>query len=173
MVIFFEKRNLRNASGSFLWVEVQWPCLHETQEYVRKLPSSFYQFLYRVLVTRRCTMHSPMERTFALTMQHGKAESSGCWKRNLDEFPFVQVFRQSTPPDAMDLVSNLLEYTPSSRISPLQACAHRFFDELRDPNTRLPNGRPLPPLFNFTEQGNMTSTVTATVVQPYIYTIKR
>jgi len=24
-----------------------------------------------------------------------------------------------------------------------------FFDELRDPNTRLPNGRTLPPLFNF------------------------
>ena len=29
----------------------------------------------------------------------------------------------------------------------LEACAHPFFDELRDPNTRLPNGRPLPPLF--------------------------
>lgn len=30
---------------------------------------------------------------------------------------------------------------------------HPFFDELRDPNTRLPNGRPLPPLFNFRSQG--------------------
>ncbi|KAK6121224.1 hypothetical protein DH2020_044998 [Rehmannia glutinosa] len=27
-----------------------------------------------------------------------------------------------------------------------------FFDELRDPNTRLPNGRPLPPLYNFKPQ---------------------
>lgn len=31
----------------------------------------------------------------------------------------------------------------------LEACAHCFFDELRDPNAHLPNGRPLPPLFNF------------------------
>jgi hypothetical protein len=29
---------------------------------------------------------------------------------------------------------------------------HPFFDELRDPNCRLPNGRPLPPLFNFKPQ---------------------
>lgn len=50
-------------------------------------------------------------------------------------------------------MSRLLEYTPSSRITPLQACAHKFFDELRDPNARLPNNRELPPLFNFTEQG--------------------
>ncbi|XP_054260985.1 glycogen synthase kinase-3 beta-like isoform X4 [Macrosteles quadrilineatus] len=63
----------------------------------------------------------------------------------------IRVFRARTPAEAIDLVSRLLEYTPSSRISPLQACAHNFFDELREPNTRLPNGRPLPPLFNFTE----------------------
>ncbi|KAK4339771.1 hypothetical protein RND71_041233 [Anisodus tanguticus] len=31
----------------------------------------------------------------------------------------------------------------------LDALIHPFFDELRDPNTRLPNGRFLPPLFNF------------------------
>lgn len=34
----------------------------------------------------------------------------------------------------------------------LEACAHPFFDELREPNTRLPNGRPLPPLFNFKQE---------------------
>ncbi|EXB64104.1 Shaggy-related protein kinase kappa [Morus notabilis] len=39
-----------------------------------------------------------------------------------------------------------------SRIIQLEACIHPFFDELRDPNTRLPNGRPLPPLFNFKSQ---------------------
>ena len=31
----------------------------------------------------------------------------------------------------------------------LGALTHPFFDELRDPNTRLPNGRALPRLFNF------------------------
>ncbi|XP_037873039.1 glycogen synthase kinase-3 beta isoform X3 [Bombyx mori] len=62
-----------------------------------------------------------------------------------------QVFRACTPPDAISLVSRLLEYTPGARLSPLQACVHSFFDELREPTARLPNGRPLPPLFNFTE----------------------
>ncbi|GFP95088.1 shaggy-related protein kinase delta [Phtheirospermum japonicum] len=47
------------------------------------------------------------------------------------------VFQKRLPPEAVDL---------------LEACIHPFFDELRDPNTRLPNGRPLPPLFNFKPQ---------------------
>ena len=34
----------------------------------------------------------------------------------------------------------------------MQSCAHVFFDELRDPNTRLPNGKALPPLFDFTPE---------------------
>lgn len=65
--------------------------------------------------------------------------------------PWQKVFRARTSPEAIDLVSRLLEYTPSARITPLQACAHTYFDELRDPATKLPNGRDLPPLFNFTE----------------------
>ncbi len=65
--------------------------------------------------------------------------------------PWQKVFRARTSPEAIDLVSRLLEYTPSARITPLQACAHTFFDELREPNARLPNGRDLPPLFNFTD----------------------
>ncbi|XP_025202581.1 protein kinase shaggy isoform X1 [Melanaphis sacchari] len=64
---------------------------------------------------------------------------------------FIKVFRMRTPAEAVELVSVLLEYTPSLRVSPLQACAHAFFDELRDPLHRLPNGRSLPPLFNFTQ----------------------
>ncbi|XP_017765654.1 PREDICTED: glycogen synthase kinase-3 beta-like isoform X3 [Eufriesea mexicana] len=65
--------------------------------------------------------------------------------------PWQKVFRARTPPEAMELVAGLLEYTPSGRITPLEACAHPFFDELREPGTRLPTGRELPPLFNFTE----------------------
>ncbi|XP_050344536.1 glycogen synthase kinase-3 beta isoform X9 [Nymphalis io] len=70
---------------------------------------------------------------------------------HIKSHPWAKVFRACTPPDAISLVSRLLEYTPGARLSPLQACAHSFFDELREPNARLPNGRPLPPLFNFTE----------------------
>merc|ERR1719414_1330515 len=65
--------------------------------------------------------------------------------------PWQKVFRARTSPEAIDLVSRLLEYTPSARITPLQACAHTFFDELREPGTKLPHGRDLPALFNFTQ----------------------
>lgn len=58
-----------------------------------------------------------------------------------------------TPHEAIALVSRLLEYTPGARITPLQACSHPFFNELREGNKVLPNGRDFPPLFNFTEQG--------------------
>jgi len=57
-----------------------------------------------------------------------------------------------TPPEAAKLVSNLLEYTPSNRLTPLGACAHPFFDELRSNTKLLPNGREFPPLFNFSDE---------------------
>ena len=44
-----------------------------------------------------------------------------------------------------------LQYTPTLRIDPLNALAHPFFDELRDPETRLPSGDALPQLFNFSQ----------------------
>jgi len=34
----------------------------------------------------------------------------------------------------------------------LEACAHPFFDELREPNAHLPDGRPFPPLFNLKQE---------------------
>lgn len=59
------------------------------------------------------------------------------------------------PTDALDLISNLFQYSPSHRIAPLQACAHQFFDELREPNKKWLNQNQkmvdLPPLFNFTQ----------------------
>ncbi|KAL6730407.1 hypothetical protein Aduo_001385 [Ancylostoma duodenale] len=60
--------------------------------------------------------------------------------------PWAKVFRASTPQEAIDLISTIIEYTPSARPSPQQACLHAFFDELRMPDTKLPSGRPLPPL---------------------------
>lgn len=52
---------------------------------------------------------------------------------------------------AIDLVSNLLKYDPEQRSSPIKACAHPFFDELRDPNLKMPGDKPPPELFNFKE----------------------
>jgi len=66
--------------------------------------------------------------------------------------PWTKVFRSKTPPEALDLVGKLLQYTPTTRLKPFEACAHPFFDELKDPSVTLPNGRPLPPgLFDFSE----------------------
>ncbi|XP_020405348.1 glycogen synthase kinase-3 homolog MsK-3 isoform X2 [Zea mays] len=63
--------------------------------------------------------------------------------------PWHKVFNKRMPPEAVDLVSRLLQYSPNLRCTAVEALVHPFFDELRDPNTRLPNGRFLPPLFNF------------------------
>eukprot|EP00252_Welwitschia_mirabilis_P009419 TRINITY_DN2199_c0_g1_i2.p1 TRINITY_DN2199_c0_g1~~TRINITY_DN2199_c0_g1_i2.p1 ORF type:complete len:425 (-),score=77.27 TRINITY_DN2199_c0_g1_i2:381-1655(-) len=87
-------------------------------------------------------------------------EEIKCMNPNYTEFKFPQikahpwhkVFQKRLPPEAVDLVSRLLQYSPNLRCTALEACVHPFFDELRDPNTRLPNGRPLPPLFNFKPQ---------------------
>jgi serine/threonine protein kinase len=51
----------------------------------------------------------------------------------------------------LDLISKLLQYSPNLRFIPMEAIAHPFFDELRDPETKLPSGNPLPELFNFTQ----------------------
>ncbi|CAL9086605.1 unnamed protein product [Musa textilis] len=87
-------------------------------------------------------------------------EEIKCMNPNYTEFKFPQIkahpwhklFHKWIPPEAVDLVSRLLQYSPNLRFTALEACAHPFFDELRDPNTRLLNGQPLPPLFNFTSQ---------------------
>ncbi|GAB4841814.1 Glycogen synthase kinase-3 MsK-3 [Ancistrocladus abbreviatus] len=61
----------------------------------------------------------------------------------------IKIFHKRMPLEAVDLVSRLLQYSPNLRCTALEALIHPFVDELRDPNTRLPNGRCLPPLFNF------------------------
>lgn len=84
-------------------------------------------------------------------------EEIKCMNPNYTEYKFPQIkahpwhkiFHKRMPPEAVDLVSRLLQYSPNLRSTALEAMIHPFFDELRDPATRLPNGRFLPPLFNF------------------------
>ena len=73
--------------------------------------------------------------------------------------PFNKVFRKASQ-DAIDLISALLEYTPTQRLSAVDAMIHPFFDELRDPHCRFPDSRhpngtskELPRLFDFTRHG--------------------
>mmetsp|Transcript_27787 Transcript_27787/g.33984 ORF Transcript_27787/g.33984 Transcript_27787/m.33984 type:complete len:142 (+) Transcript_27787:57-482(+) len=65
--------------------------------------------------------------------------------------PWSKMFRSGTDPDAVDLISKILVYEPHKRLHPLKACAHEYFNELRDAKTKLPNGSDLPKeLFQFT-----------------------
>ena len=50
------------------------------------------------------------------------------------------------------MCSALLEYSPKKRFTAWDSLTHTFFDELRNPDTRLPNKQPLPELFNFTDR---------------------
>jgi glycogen synthase kinase 3 beta len=75
--------------------------------------------------------------------------------------PFNKVFRKADA-NAIDLISRLLEYTPTERLSAVDAMVHPFFDELRDPNTKLPDSRhpngqikDLPTLFDFSRHGKV------------------
>lgn len=77
--------------------------------------------------------------------------------------PFSKVFRKADA-NAIDLISKLLEYTPTERLSAIDAMVHPFFDELRDPSTKFPDSRhntgqmkDLPPLFNFNKHGTFPS----------------
>ncbi|CAD5315778.1 unnamed protein product [Arabidopsis thaliana] len=87
-------------------------------------------------------------------------EEIKCMNPNYTEFKFPQikphpwhkVFQKRLPPEAVDLLCRFFQYSPNLRCTAVEACIHPFFDELRDPNARLPNGRPLPPLFNFKPQ---------------------
>jgi len=66
--------------------------------------------------------------------------------------PWSKVFRPRTPPEAIELVSKFLRYAPDTRLKPLEGCAMPFFDELREQNLTLPNGRAPPSLFDFKPQ---------------------
>jgi len=79
---------------------------------------------------------------------------------NYSEFKFPQIkavqmknlFRKSTDPQAIDLIKKILVYDPKNRLKPFEAMVHSYFEDLRKPETTLPNGSPCPDLFNFKEE---------------------
>ncbi|KAI9497680.1 kinase-like domain-containing protein [Zychaea mexicana] len=64
--------------------------------------------------------------------------------------PLSKIF-VGAPEAAVDLITQMLQYHPQHRVSAIEALCHPFFDPLRDPTARLPNGEPLPPLFDFSK----------------------
>jgi len=77
---------------------------------------------------------------------------------HVDPMPWKDVFEGVTykdipiPKAALELIESILVFQPLKRIDPLDALGHEFFASLRDSNGKLPNGRSLPPLFNFSEK---------------------
>eukprot|EP01126_Amoeba_proteus_P005226 TRINITY_DN1172_c0_g1_i3.p1 TRINITY_DN1172_c0_g1~~TRINITY_DN1172_c0_g1_i3.p1 ORF type:complete len:418 (+),score=87.40 TRINITY_DN1172_c0_g1_i3:58-1254(+) len=65
-----------------------------------------------------------------------------------------RIFPPGTSESAIDLVDRMLLYIPTGRIHPFQACAHCFFDQLRElhsgRNSQQVEVDKLPPLFNLT-----------------------
>lgn len=73
-------------------------------------------------------------------------------KSNPNLFQNKEDLARATKDKLKDLIENLLSYNPNTRKKPLQALAEPFFDELREQDAVLPNGDPLPDLFNFTDE---------------------
>lgn len=99
-----------------------------------------------------------MEHKFPQIKPHPFNKVSGL-KATLNKPLNGQVFRKASQ-EAIELIAALLEYTPTQRLSAIEAMVHPFFDELRDPNTRFPDSRhsngpvkDLPELFNFSKHG--------------------
>jgi serine/threonine protein kinase len=69
-------------------------------------------------------------------------------------FPWQKVFKGKIVDDQfIDLINILLVYDPLIRAKPLKALLHPFFDELRDPNTKLLNGKNIPQeVFEFSKE---------------------
>lgn len=66
--------------------------------------------------------------------------------------PFSKVFKSKTPTEAIEFVTSLLQYSPEKRLSAIECLIDPYFDELRDTSLKMPNGRELPKLFNFSSQ---------------------
>lgn len=59
-------------------------------------------------------------------------------------FPVVRppswpaIFKQGTNAEVIDLVSKVLVYYPNKRLKAIEVAGHEFYNELRDPNTKIP-----------------------------------
>ena len=69
----------------------------------------------------------------------------------MEPVSWANVFKnKNNDPLYIDLVSKLLVYEPDSRLTPYKALCHPYFDDLRNGDIQLPNGKPLPPhIFKF------------------------
>eukprot|EP00981_Chlorochromonas_danica_P006953 scaffold1507_cov158-Ochromonas_danica.AAC.22 len=85
-------------------------------------------------------------------------------------YPWGSIFKPGTPPEAIDLISKMLAYVPDRRVKAIESCAHPFFDELRRPETTMPDKTPLASeLFQFTsEEVSLMPEILDAILPPHI-----
>ena len=59
-------------------------------------------------------------------------------------YPFSKVFDGRIEREALEIISGLLVYEPSKRLTPTQALKHLFFRKIHEKSAKLPNGERLP-----------------------------
>jgi len=70
---------------------------------------------------------------------------------NIRACPWTKVFKSRVDPQAIELISKVLVYSPVKRLKPLEALLHPYFNELRSEHCKI-NGNPIPDLFNFCQE---------------------
>ena len=84
--------------------------------------------------------------------------------------PFERIFTTQTSREAIDVASQMLYYVPTRRCKAIEVCGHPFFDTVREPATRLPDGSPVPlELFRLTEEElALAPEMAAKLVPPHV-----
>lgn len=91
---------------------------------------------------------------------------------NVKQKDLKKVFPRNTPEMAVKLVMQFLQYEPLKRTSAINALGDPFFDELRNPSTKLPACvKKLPELFNFTEDEvlQMSENLRRIIIPEYLH----
>lgn len=105
-------------------------------------------------------------------------EEISAMNSNYTEFKFPQIkacqwkkiFRRTTPEDAIDFIGKMLAYAPNRRMGALEGCGHPFLDELREEGKLLPDGTPLPSLFDFTaHELNSPPSLLSKLMPPWLH----
>ena len=107
-----------------------------------------------------CDFDSSLEQIVEIIKVLGTPNKSQIQSMNPEykeyKFPIIKpeswekVFKgKNMPKEFFDLIDKMLIFSPEKRTKPIFLLGHPFFDELRDKNTKLENGKNLPDLFNF------------------------
>jgi glycogen synthase kinase 3 beta len=82
--------------------------------------------------------------------------------------PLQKLFKSRGTDEDAEFLSKLLVYNPRERLTPMQALNDKYFDELKKKAVTLPNGKPLPEIFNLTQGSKIIQKKLSSPVIHYI-----